>query len=239
LKAKKHRAPNAHGILDALFANKSLRPDERKSKWTKHIEGWLNEKSDARYATGMLRFVKKVAASEVVNANEKGEDEDGGNVALIEDMTLKGRINPATHVLSPGALMMFDVIRTVPIDHQEDIYLMRYGFGGEYRPHVDYFVSTNRDELRYGGQRHATVIFYLNTLHSDDAESGDAGGQTLFTAINLRVTPCQGDALLFYNALPGGTVDHRSRHAGLPLTSHRPKWIASIWIRERIRNQSI
>jgi 2OG-Fe(II) oxygenase superfamily len=122
----------------------------------------------------------------------------------------------------------------VPVEHQEDIYLTRYDYGEEYRPHVDYFAKTNGAELVHGGQRHATVVVYLNTLEPSDPNEA-VGGETHFTATNVRVAPRQGDVLLFYNTQPNGAVDKRSRHAGLPLHTHRPKWIASIWIRERPR----
>ncbi|HSX13502.1 MAG TPA: 2OG-Fe(II) oxygenase, partial [Chlamydiales bacterium] len=77
---------------------------------------------------------------------------------------------------------------------------------------------------RYGGQRVATVVMYLN--------STEAGGETIFPCANISVTPKKGDAVLFYNLKPTGEVDPHSLHGGSPVIAGE-KWIMTKWIREK------
>jgi len=65
---------------------------------------------------------------------------------------------------------------------------------------------------------------YLNTA--------EGGGETHFPEVDLKVTPIQGDAILFFNVHPDGECDRQSLHASLPVTTGE-KWVATKWIRER------
>jgi prolyl 4-hydroxylase len=99
--------------------------------------------------------------------------------------------------------------------HGEPLAVLAYNPGQEYRPHFDALPHT-------ANQRVKTVLVYLN--------EGFEGGETLFVANGLKVAPRAGDAILFDNATPGGDVDPKSRHAGLPVI-HGIKWLATRWIR--------
>ena len=99
----------------------------------------------------------------------------------------------------------------------EPLQVLRYRPGGEYRPHFDAIPG-------FANQRILTMIVWLN----EDYE----GGETMFMKTGLKVKGRTGDALLFRNALPDGTRDPDSGHAGLPVTRGE-KWIASRWIRAR------
>lgn len=43
------------------------------------------------------------------------------------------------------------------------------------------------------------------------------------------VYPKRGDAILFYNQLPDGTLDHRALHGGCPVLQGT-KWAANVWV---------
>jgi len=106
--------------------------------------------------------------------------------------------------------------------HGEDLHILRYEPGQEYKPHHDYFELKDpgaKFALNKGGQRIVTVIMYLK----EPVE----GGETQFLDIGITVTPKLGSALLF--AYPN--EDKRLRHAGLPVIKGQ-KWIATKWLRE-------
>lgn len=46
----------------------------------------------------------------------------------------------------------------------------------------------------------------------------------------LRVRPSLGNAILFFNMLPDGSLDPAAIHAGLPTCASKEKWIANYWI---------
>lgn len=104
-----------------------------------------------------------------------------------------------------------------PIENGEPLAILRYTPGQEYKLHSDALPGT-------GEQRSHTVIVYLN--------EGFMGGETDFPAIDLRVRPKAGMALLFTNVRADGSPDPLARHAGLPL-NQGSKWIATRWIRDR------
>ncbi len=112
-----------------------------------------------------------------------------------------------------------------PVENGENLLILRYRPGEEYKPHFDYFdpkVFANSEALSYGGQRVATLLTYLNRVPE--------GGGTYFPNAGLEVVPEKGAALLFYNVLPDGSVDPMSRHAGQPVIRGE-KWAMSRWIR--------
>ena len=109
----------------------------------------------------------------------------------------------------------------------EDMSILRYRPGEEYRRHVDFFdpdVPTIWTEAERAGQRTATVLVWLN----DDYE----GGETIFPLVDRKFRGKTGDALAFWNVLPDGTPDRRTVHAGLPPVGG-DKWLISKWIRNR------
>lgn len=99
----------------------------------------------------------------------------------------------------------------------EPLSVLRYTPGQQYRLHHDCLPGE-------ANQRVLTLITYL----CDDY----AGGATRFPAASIDFRGETGDAILFANTLADGTVDDRSRHAGLPV-ARGEKWIATRWIRER------
>lgn len=99
----------------------------------------------------------------------------------------------------------------------EPLSVLRYRFSQQYRLHHDCLPGESN-------QRIITVIAYLNDSFGD--------GATRFPAIDLNIRGQTGDAIIFSNVLENGQVDHRSQHAGMPV-SHGEKWICTRWIRQK------
>lgn len=113
----------------------------------------------------------------------------------------------------------------LPLENGEGMQVLKYGIGGEYRPHFDYFDSATTGgnvHISRGGQRVATLIMYLNNT--------EEGGETIFPKLNISVKPVKGGALLFYNCTPDGKEDPQTLHGGAPVKKGE-KWIATKWIR--------
>ncbi|WP_140426783.1 2OG-Fe(II) oxygenase [Acidovorax sp. Root267] len=115
-----------------------------------------------------------------------------------------------------------------PVDHMEELSVVRYGPGEKFLPHWDYFdeasLSNHDHALAAGGQRVGTVVLYL----SDVAR----GGATSFAFAGLDVRPKQGSALYFTYRMPDGSMDPASLHSGEPVLEGE-KWIATLWLREK------
>lgn len=125
----------------------------------------------------------------------------------------------------------------IPVAHQEDLQILRYGHGQQYKVHSD----TLQDPE--AGVRVATVLIYLN--------EPDEGGETAFpnskwidptlrdryganfsecAKEHVAFTPKRGDALLFWSIAPDGkTEDFHASHTGCPVL-RGVKWTATKWI---------
>jgi prolyl 4-hydroxylase len=111
-----------------------------------------------------------------------------------------------------------------PVDNGEGIQVLRYGPGAEYKPHYDYFDSSEPGTvniLKRGGQRIGTVVMYLNTP--------EQGGATLFPDVGLDVHAVAGNAVFF--AYPTPTPSTLTLHGGAPVVKGE-KWVATKWMRE-------
>lgn len=116
----------------------------------------------------------------------------------------------------------------LPLAHAEQLTVLRYTPGQQYRPHRDYLPpgAIARDPGASGdaGNRLRTVCVYLSAVA--------AGGGTAFPAAGLTVDPQPGRALVFDNLREDGSPEPDSLHAGLPVEAGE-KWLATLWIRER------
>jgi prolyl 4-hydroxylase len=116
----------------------------------------------------------------------------------------------------------------LPIENQEQIHIVKYNIGGEYKEHHDFF-HPNTDyydsQIQRGGQRIYSCLFYLN----DNFE----GGETHFPKVEYEVTPKKGKLLVWKNLKDDMSINDNSLHAGLPVIEGE-KWIAIIWIREKL-----
>ena len=111
--------------------------------------------------------------------------------------------------------------------------VIRYNKGQEYKPHHDFFhpeSAVYNDEIKRGGNRIATVLFYLN----DDFD----GGETIFPDSGVKIQPKLGRCIVWENMFQVQNfgelkqiLNYDSLHAGLPVISGK-KYIATKWIRE-------
>jgi prolyl 4-hydroxylase len=114
----------------------------------------------------------------------------------------------------------------LPAENQENIHIVKYEIGGEYKPHHDYFhPNTDYYETSMGesGNRPFSFLIYLNHDYT--------GGETEFPDKKIKVTPREGRVLIWRNMNEDGTLDSESYHAGLPVKT-QTKYIAIVWVRE-------
>ncbi|MEV0293300.1 2OG-Fe(II) oxygenase [Nocardia sp. NPDC050710] len=114
-----------------------------------------------------------------------------------------------------------------PLENGEGLQILRYGVGGEFKPHFDFFPPKDPGSWRHvtaPGQRVATLIVYLNEV--------EGGGATAFPAAGLSVAPKKGGALYFRYCNSAGQLDPLTQHCGAPVTAGE-KWIMTKWMRQR------
>jgi prolyl 4-hydroxylase len=132
----------------------------------------------------------------------------------------------------------------LPINHQEQVQVLRYGYTEKYDSHHDYFDPTlykNSDgtqKLIQRGRRNRmiTVLWYLSDV--------EEGGETVFPLydhgprdfpkekecdIGLRVQPEVGKVIVFYSQTPDGALDPYSLHGACPVKKGI-KWAANKWV---------
>ncbi|HEX2013297.1 MAG TPA: 2OG-Fe(II) oxygenase, partial [Roseateles sp.] len=115
-----------------------------------------------------------------------------------------------------------------PVDHGEGLQVLRYGEGGEYRAHHDFFNPGLAGSVRHlvqGGQRVGTCILYLSEV--------EAGGGTRFPQLGFELRPTPGAALYFADVDESGVEDPSTLHAGVPVL-RGVKYIATKWLREKV-----
>jgi prolyl 4-hydroxylase len=109
----------------------------------------------------------------------------------------------------------------------EPVQGQRYLPGQEFKPHNDWFYTTEGywpQEQQRGGQRSWTAMAYLNDV--------PAGGATAFVAAGIQIEPKAGVLLVWNNALPDGTPNEATLHAGTPV-ERGAKYIITKWYRTR------
>ncbi|WP_137939875.1 2OG-Fe(II) oxygenase [Chitinivorax sp. B] len=114
-----------------------------------------------------------------------------------------------------------------PMENGEGFQILRYGIGGEYRPHFDYFPpneSGSAPHLATGGQRVSTLVIYLSDVED--------GGETIFPDAGMAVAPQKGGAVYFRYFNEQGQVDPLTLHGGAPVLAGE-KWIMTKWMRQR------
>jgi len=115
----------------------------------------------------------------------------------------------------------------LPTENQEELQVLRYHKGQEYRPHYDACHpdkdSNCKEDIKKGGLRYATVIVYLNDSFED--------GGTIFPNRNYTVKPKTGKVAIFYNLKPDNSFpSEKSLHGGEPV-KNGTKWMCNFWIR--------
>jgi hypothetical protein len=113
------------------------------------------------------------------------------------------------------------------LTHAEPLSVLRYLPGQEYKPHYDHFAVDEQGAPHVqdgNGQRVVTVFVYLNDV--------EAGGETDFPRLAIRVQPGKGKAVAFLNCDATGKPNPDMLHAGMPV-ARGEKWLATLWFRER------
>ena len=108
--------------------------------------------------------------------------------------------------------------------HLEPMQIAVYDSGQKYSPHYDFFSGDSTEIVK--GNRNKTVLLYLNDLPDN------AGGNTYFPKLNLRIKPKAGDAIYFEN-MKDGDVDYDTLHAGEAIIGDYKKYAVNIWFREK------
>ncbi len=114
------------------------------------------------------------------------------------------------------------------IEQSEDIQVVKYEPSGYYNEHYDSCCDDDNKckEFIKDGNRILTMVIYLN----DDFE----GGATRFPKLDKNFKPKKYSGILFYPMNKDGDKCHeKSLHAGMPITKGE-KYIANVWIREKI-----
>jgi prolyl 4-hydroxylase len=115
----------------------------------------------------------------------------------------------------------------IPVENGEGLQLLRYQIGQEYKPHFDAFDAKTPGGLKAlekGGQRVITILLYLSDV--------EAGGDTIFPTVNLKIRPQKRHGLLFYSLYDNGETDPNSLHGSEPVIQGE-KWVATKWLRQR------
>ncbi|KMZ68161.1 Prolyl 4-hydroxylase subunit alpha-1 [Zostera marina] len=121
------------------------------------------------------------------------------------------------------------IFSQIPKENGESFQVLRYQKGEFYGKHIDYFPSK-----RYGNQRVATMLIYLNDVAEGGEtyflEAGDGectcGGKILK---GISVKPKKGNAVLFWNMRLDGEVDQKTIHTGCRVLDG-VKWSATKWM---------
>ncbi len=109
----------------------------------------------------------------------------------------------------------------------ETIQGQRYLPGQEFKPHNDWFYTDQpywQGEKKRGGQRCWTAMIFLNEV--------EEGGATHFTEAQLSIDPKPGVLLIWNNALPDGSPNLGTMHAGTAVTKGQ-KYVLTRWYRAR------
>jgi len=109
----------------------------------------------------------------------------------------------------------------------ETIQGQRYFPGQEFKPHNDWFYTSEdywQTERKRGGQRSWTAMAFLNPV--------DRGGETHFVQVGAKIEPKPGVLLVWNNALPDGTPNENTLHAGTPVIEG-VKYVLTKWYRTR------
>ena len=116
----------------------------------------------------------------------------------------------------------------------ESLQVIHYKKNQEYNYHYDGWDITNETHynkyVKDKGNRVFTLLFYLNDVRK--------GGETGFDSLGkeIKIKPEKGKALLFKSLHEDGTLNLKSKHAGLPVIQGE-KWACNLWLRDKIQHK--
>ena len=126
---------------------------------------------------------------------------------------------------APGVVAKLCSLCYIPATNWERFKLIRYATGEYFKPHWDGYVGTKSGSGFVSSNRVLTFFCYLSSVPPD------AGGETHFPQLNLKVAPRKGTALIHFPAtLDLDTRDERCEHEGCMVLKGE-KWIlnAQMW----------
>lgn len=137
-----------------------------------------------------------------------------------------GDFDPEDSFIRSISRRIDDLLGVNPITG-ETIQGQRYLPGQQFKPHHDYFHTTEKYwpmERKRGGQRSWTAMAYLNDVTE--------GGGTHFVNLNVNVEPKPGVLMVWNNANPDGSPNLDTLHAGEPVIKGT-KYVITKWYRTR------
>jgi hypothetical protein len=155
--------------------------------------------------------------SQVVSA------EDGGNIDHPNRVSSGMFFTHAQHPILAEIEKKIEKFFHYPSNYCEPFQVLNYQVGGKYEPHTDWMNPADGGYKKFaerGGQRIATLIFYLNTPKR--------GGGTSFPEAGLQFAAKKGNAIFF---MYPDTHESFTLHGGDPVLEGE-KWIATKWFRE-------
>jgi prolyl 4-hydroxylase len=165
-------------------------------------------------------------------------EECGGLIAMIDSGLLSATADPdfrtsescdldRWHPFVDGIDRRICDLMAMNVRRGETLQGQRYAVGQQFKGHHDYFHVSEvywQTEKKRGGQRSWTAMIYL-----DEPESG---GETLFSAAGLKVTPRKAMLLAWNNMDKKGEPNPQAFHESLPVIAGQ-KNIVTKWFRER------
>tara|TARA_Y100001958_G_C21216227_1_gene541638 strand:- start:1028 stop:1642 length:615 start_codon:yes stop_codon:yes gene_type:complete len=191
------------------------------------IDNFLSEK-ECKFIINVSKDNLKLAGVSKMD-NEKG----------LETGKYKGRTNSSywmTHDAYPETLKIAKKIaKKIGCNYKcfESFQVIHYNENEEYKYHYDAYDMNETEKYkkftRERGNRLRTVLVYLNDV--------EEGGGTGFDTLNeyegeIIVEPKMGKMVVFNNVNDDGSLNRKSRHAGLPVIKGE-KWAFNLWLRER------
>jgi len=180
-------------------------------------------------------FIKKVSKDGLklagVSYLNKDKEKYGSNY--------NGRTNSSKWINKEKYLLMKNICKRIGkmmnCDYRyfEDFQVIHYKESEEYKYHYDAYDKNETEKYEKfcseRGNRIGTVLVYLNDV--------EEGGETGFDSIDksdepLLIKPKKGRLILFKNLNNDGSLNMKSRHAGLPVKKGE-KWAFNLWLREK------
>ena len=191
------------------------------------IDNFLTEK-ECKFMIKVSKDNLKLAGVSTMN-NDK----------VLEPGKYKGRTNSSfwmMHDAYPETLKIAKIIAEkigCNYKHFESFQVIHYNENEEYKYHYDAFNRENEEKYKkfcsQRGNRLRTVLVYLNDV--------EEGGGTGFDKLDeydgeIIIEPKMGKMVVFNNVNDDGSLNRKSRHAGLPVIKGE-KWAFNLWLRER------
>lgn len=191
------------------------------------IDNFLSEKE--------CKFIIKVSKDNLKLAGVSKMD----NEKNLEPGKYKGRTNSSywmAHDAYPETLKIAKKIAKhigCNYKHFESFQVIHYDENEEYKYHYDAYDMNETEKYKKftkeRGNRLRTVLVYLN----DVIEGGGTGFDSLDEYNGtVIVEPKMGKMVVFNNVNDDGSLNRKSRHAGLPVIKGE-KWAFNLWLRER------